>query len=413
MKILHLLSQRPELTGSGVYLKAVMHEAEAHGHQNYLLAGIPSTITPVLECVDAQNCTWARFESGALPFPVVGMSDVMPYKSRRFVDLSAKEVLAYEDCFGEKIASAVKKFAPDIIHSHHLWLMTATARRLFPRIPLVASCHGSDLRQFENCRHLQKKVTEAVSQIDGIMALSRIQAQQIKKVFGLDQARIHIVGGGYNDQMFKIIKKSSAPPVEILYAGKLSDAKGVPWLLNTLNKLKSLPWRLHLVGGGSGVEKETCLELARKLGERVVIYGALSQERLAVLMQKAHIFVLASFFEGVPLVLLEAIACGCRIVATALPGTAEILKDADSDIVRLIDLPPLETIDAPYAKDVNQLETLLSQALKTQIETARQYPDVEQSHMQEMVRPHTWHQVYGRIEKVYGTVYPQAGGKAN
>ncbi|MDO9071296.1 MAG: hypothetical protein Q7V36_07245 [Deltaproteobacteria bacterium] len=41
MKILHLLSQRPEATGSGIYIQAMIREAARRGHENFLLAGVP------------------------------------------------------------------------------------------------------------------------------------------------------------------------------------------------------------------------------------------------------------------------------------------------------------------------------------------------------------------------------------
>ena len=77
---------------------------------------------------------------------------------------------------------------------------------------------------------------------------------------------------------------------------------------------------------GSRAEKAECLALAAQLGEeRVTVHGPMLQAELADLFKQAHIFVLSSLFEGLPLVLLEALACGCRLVATDLPGVREVL----------------------------------------------------------------------------------------
>ena len=73
----------------------------------------------------------------------MGMSDVMPYPSRRFTDLSPREVEAYEWSFADRLLDVARKFQPRIIHSHHLWLVTAVARQMLPHLPLVATCHGS------------------------------------------------------------------------------------------------------------------------------------------------------------------------------------------------------------------------------------------------------------------------------
>ena len=94
------------------------------------------------------------------------------------------------------------------------------------------------------------------------------------------------------------------------------------------------------MGGGSGEERDEILELAAALGDRVQVWGPQSQEELARLMGQAHLVVLPSFFEGLPLVVLEALACGCRVVTTALPGVEEVLGGYDTEAIVLVDPAP-------------------------------------------------------------------------
>ena len=128
MKILHLLSQRPEATGSGIYIQAMIREAARRGHENFLLAGVPQGEGPQPDGLGAAACEFVRFQGGDLPFAVVGMSDIMPYPSTRFADLSPLDVELYERCFADKLQEVVARIHPQLIHSHHLWLLTATAR---------------------------------------------------------------------------------------------------------------------------------------------------------------------------------------------------------------------------------------------------------------------------------------------
>ena len=175
MKILHILSQIPDATGSGIYLQAALRHTAVHGHENYLLAGVPADSDHHLQLhLKANNYQPVNFERD-LPFPVVGMSDVMPYSSTRFCDLSATQLALYRDAFEGKLSQAVERWQPDLIHSHHLWLLTSLVRQLFPSIPLVTSCHGSDLRQFNNCKHLQSMVLEGCRRVDAVCALSQVQ----------------------------------------------------------------------------------------------------------------------------------------------------------------------------------------------------------------------------------------------
>ena len=155
MKILHLISQHPESTGSGFYLQNIIHQATVDGHQNFLVAGISGNRLPQLDCIKIQSCRFVHFDQGLLNYTIPGMSDVMPYPSSTFGTLSPGQIDTYEQVFGEVIEHAVGDFSPDIIHSHHLWLASATARKLMPAIPMVTSCHSTDLRQFLQCPHLR------------------------------------------------------------------------------------------------------------------------------------------------------------------------------------------------------------------------------------------------------------------
>lgn len=130
--------------------------------------------------------------------------------------------------------SLVQDIQPDLIHSHHLWILTALTRRVFPQLPLVATCHGSDLRQFHFCEHLRDRVLAECRRLHRTMALSRAQKSDILRLFGVPEEMVEVVGAGYNQSLFYPEAKSSANPVEIVYVGKLSRAKGVPWLLKAL-----------------------------------------------------------------------------------------------------------------------------------------------------------------------------------
>ena len=404
LKILHLISQRPDATGSGVYVQAMLHHAAQKGHLNHLVAGIQAGEMPRARSVRQCECSFVSFQGPDTPLPIVGMSDVMPYESRRFCDLSAENLPEYEKCFAGKLSRAVGRFAPDLVHSHHLWLVTSLAKRMFPDLPVVTTCHGTDLRQFQNCPHLQARVLEGCARLEAVMALSRAQKAEIVSLYGLAEEKIHVVGAGYDDALFHIQAKPSPRPVQVVYAGKLCNAKGTPWLLKALSGINTVPWQLHLVGGGAGEETDQCRRMARDLGDRVCVYGAVDQPTLAALMRRSHIFVLPSFFEGLPLVLLEALACGCRIVATDLPGVAEVLDGMNADYISRVPAPRLQTVDKPVAQDLDRFVKGLGDALTTQMTAAVKQPDIDLSLIQDRLSGFTWGRVFERVERIYKSV---------
>ena len=401
VKILHLLSQRPDSTGSGIYVQAMIREAAACGYDNYLVAGICADDCPETDFIDQGKSMFVKFHNVDVAYHLPGMSDVMPYASARFCDLSDEDLGHYENAFTRTLKKAVEHFKPDLIHSHHLWIVSSLARRLFPQTPLVTSCHGSDLRQFQNCPHLQERVLAGCRKIDLVIALSEVQKNEIRRLYQLSPENIVVAGAGYNDRLFYAGVKPAPDPVQLVYAGKLSNAKGVPWLLRALQPLHAPAWRLDLLGGGSGPEKKDCLLLAKALGGRVRVHGALPQKRLAEIMRSAHILVLPSFYEGLPLVVLEGLASGCRIVATDLPGTREMLADADAAFITLVRTPRLQYTDQPYLEDEPAFEQNLRTAVQRQIDAARKCPQIDLAPIQDKIAAYTWAGIFKKVRKAY------------
>jgi glycosyltransferase involved in cell wall biosynthesis len=98
---------------------------------------------------------------------------------------------------------------------------------------------------------------------------------------------------------------------------------------------------------------------------------------------------------------MEALSSGCRLLTTDLPGACEILGDHLSDMVDLVRLPPLETVDTPFDRDWPALERDLAQALDRVIRkaVACRQPDPAQS--DKICQAYTWEKVFSRMASVY------------
>ena len=401
LNILHVIGQRPEMTGSGIYLEAMIRESQKNGFSTYRVAGVPAGTISCLKDRPQTEGACVFFESESLNFPVTGMSDVMPYNSSLFKTLKGKRLTAYKSAFTHVLQTAVNQFNPDIIHTNHLFLLSALTRKLFPEIPIVATCHGTDLRQYNNCPHLRRYVKRYCRGLDKIIALTSDQKTDISRRYGIPSNKIVVVGGGYDETMFTRSPKSPAGIVQLLYAGKFNRSKGVPWLLRSLMEIKHHDWHLHMAGSGNGPEYNTCIDLAQKLGRKVTNHGYVSHRRLSELMKKVHVQVLPSFFEGLPLVLFEGLASGCRIITTNLSGFNEIFGSANRDTINLIQLPTLETIDRPYQKDEAQLKNALCTSILNMISAVKKSPDVDDPQAEKIASDYTWPRVFERTLSVY------------
>jgi hypothetical protein len=111
-RVLHVLGQRPEMTGSGIYLEALMRESQKQGIVCYRVAGVPEGSRHPLPVNSSVDEDFVLFESEPLDFPVVGMSDVMPYRSSLFSELKGRRLTAYKAEFSSVLDAAVNRFKP-------------------------------------------------------------------------------------------------------------------------------------------------------------------------------------------------------------------------------------------------------------------------------------------------------------
>jgi len=125
-------------------------------------------------------------------------------------------------------------------------------------------------------------------------------------------------------------------PFRLLSVGRLSAPKGYPILIEAMGLLRDRgrDVKLTLVGEGSERVRLEKLIAARNLGDRVRLAGACNHDRLFEHYESSDAFVLSSFLEGLPVVLMEAMAMELPAVATWITGVPEIIeKDVEGLLV--------------------------------------------------------------------------------
>ena len=322
MRVLSVTAQKPCSTGSGVYLTEVVRSLAKMGVSQAVVAGV--TREDRVDMPEGVTVYPVYFSSEKLPYPVVGMSDEMPYTSTRYRDMTEEMAGQFKAAFLEVLDEAIEKENPDIILCHHLYYLTALIRAHYPAKKVYGFCHNTDLRQMESILFERNFIRQEIPKLDRIFALQEAQK------------------------------------------------KGVKSLLRALNLLDYEKEKIQLIlagGAGNLVEYEEIKELADGCRYPVVFAGCVTQSRLAELYNDCDIFVLPSMYEGLPLTVIESLACGDRVVMTKLEGIAEWLADMvpDADI-RYVLPPGMKGTDEPLEEELPAFESRLAEALREAIE---------------------------------------------
>lgn len=393
MRILNVTAQKPDSTGSGTYLSALVASELAAGHEAAVVCGIDDG-DPTDAVPRGAQVYPVHFCTPELPFHVCGMSDVMPYAATRYRDLTPEMAAAFERAFSSAVRAAVDAFRPDVVICHHLYLLMAIVRECVPGVPVVGISHSTDLRQLRQHGLARERVAAAASALDGIFALHGAQVAEIQEVLSVDPARISVVGVGYDPAVFHPDPSVPRGPGSLLYVGKICQAKGVPSLLRAVARMERegrAPSRLRLAGGWGSAQAEcdAIRAQAAELSTPVEFLGRLSPSALAEQYRAADTFVLPSFFEGLPLVAVEALACGCKAVLTDLPGVRPWLTSGlPGAPVRWVEVPAVTDVDKPDPAGLPAFEARLAEQLAASL--AEKAPTLDAT-------PLSWGAVLGRV----------------
>lgn len=379
MKILHVSAQKPNSTGSGVYLYETASGFAELGAEQVVIAGIAPEDDP--DMPEGVLFRPVVFEREGLPFPVVGMSNEMPYRATRYRDLTSEMVAQIRTAFDEVLDEVLHDFAPDLVICHHLYLVTSHfAMRDWP-CPIVGISHSTDLRQFNTIPLERKAIAAGVNRLTRVFALQRAQAHEIHTVFGVDEEKIDVVGTGYNDREFRLLEGVDRVSHSLVYVGKIWKQKGVPNLLKALDLLSKEYGDVHLdlVGGHSNHDEyDDIISQSKTCMSSFCFRGKISQDDLVRAYNRAEVFVLPSLSEGLPLVIIEALACGCKVVVTDLPGIREWIDSVMANGPVIYVTPPKMSDDGSIPPALaRRFEEDLAQALAQAFALPGQPADVK------------------------------------
>jgi glycosyltransferase involved in cell wall biosynthesis len=323
------------------FMPSIVEGLAARGHSLDVL--LPEH--PRLRQVDSERIRFLRYRYSPVPGwapwgyggALTGASSLNPQAA-----LALPLVLV---SLRRRVAALLSHEPYDIVHAHWLvpngWIASAQAAR--HGIPLVISLHGSDITVAERARPLHPAWRRALSRAGGLTAPSDDLRRRAERL-GADPASSVTIHHGVDTQLFapkqvgRHVRASLGAPDEgllVVGVGRLVEKKGFRYLIEAASGLEGM----HIAIVGEGDLRRELEADARRTGVPVTFTGALDQAAVADVVAAADVFAVPSVVDshgnvdGLPTTLLEALAAGRAVVASAVAGIPEVVTNRQNGLL--------------------------------------------------------------------------------
>ncbi|MBI2195389.1 MAG: glycosyltransferase [Planctomycetes bacterium] len=238
----------------------------------------------------------------------------------------------------------LRRFRPQVLHT---WMFTANAygraAGLLAGVPVrIASERAVDSWKTWPYRWTDRLLASTTHCIVANCAAVR---EFVRRQIPPAAARIEVIPNGVDIHRFTPRVHGAAGEVVFCSAGRLAAQKRMDLVLRALAQIPENPVRTRLRIAGEGPLGPELKALAAKLGVSGRVEWLGSVPDLAPVLASSDAFVLASDWEGMPNVVLEAMASGLPVAATAVDGTLELVRDGETGIL----IPPNSVPDLAAA----------------------------------------------------------------
>ena len=196
---------------------------------------------------------------------------------------------------------------------------------------------------------LSKRIeSEIIKCSDVLTVSSRSVAFELANYYNLNPCDIMVLGNAVDDTFLQQCRSSAGRESDtIIYVGRLAYGKGLQDLIESMKMVvaKRPSSKLVIIGKGPllrrliGRTNELCLR------NNVEFRGFVSHSELPFQYKRASVFVMPSYYEGMPTAILEAMACGLPVVATSVHGNVDVVKNGITGIL----VPPKKPVELARA----------------------------------------------------------------
>ena len=203
----------------------------------------------------------------------------------------------------------------------------------FYNVKLIYHIHGAEYHLFNESSNIKtkEKIKYFINNVDCVICLSSYWKDFFLNHF--NPKKIEVVANIV--AIPKIQKLPSNDRLNFLFLGHISERKGVWLLLEVIESMKEqLKGQVIFDFGGNGeIEKFQKLIIRKKLQDIVNFIGWVSDNKKVDYLNKADVFILPSYNEGLPISILEAMTYSLPIISTKVGGIPEVVKDKVNGLI--------------------------------------------------------------------------------
>lgn len=220
----------------------------------------------------------------------------------------------------------------DVVHAHsHLFFSTnlSAVTRKLGSTPLVITNHG--LNSQTAPKWFQDIYTASGARLtfaaaDKIICYTEAEKKELVNI-GIKSLKIKVIHNGIDTDLFVPSKETSFDKKNLLWVGRYARGKGLEYLIDAFNIVKSRHPEATLTMIGEGPEKDRIVQKIHdlNLGNSIIMKDFVQNSELVGFYQNSSVFVLSSLEEGVPRTILESMSCGIPVVCSRLPQLVDIV----------------------------------------------------------------------------------------
>lgn len=305
MRIAYLVTRSEPIGGAQVHVRDLASALLADGHQPLVLTGGSG---PYVESLRARGIE--TFTLGNLAVPVSPLRDLRAL---------------------QEIRALLRTLRPDLVstHSSKAGILGRVAGRTLG-LPVIFTAHGWAFtpgvpsREAMVYRWIERLAAPLASRIITVSEFDRRLALRC----GIASDKVVTIHNGMPDIDQELRADPSGAPVRLAMVARFERQKDHATLFHALTGLMHAPWQLDLVGDGPLQSEAKALSRQLGLADRIQFWGQRNDVDLR--LSKAQVALLITNWEGFPRSILEAMRAGLPVVASAVGGIAESVRDGET-----------------------------------------------------------------------------------